>query len=359
MKAPPSRSDLDDRWEKVFVSPELYLRSFDIAADSMTFTPMSVESYRSTSFLDARIQRAQPMDAKVAMRAFIASFDNVRPEPKPLGFIFHTAFCCSTLLSRCLQELGNTLVLREPEPLRALSEGWFNSVESRELRKMREILGVMLSRRFGDEAVVVKATSQCNAIMPELLDMHVGTRAVFLYSDLGESIASFLKNPERRREAREFLISMRHVLPWDLSLEDCQRLIDASVVALLWVLQVGRYCELASGRYGDRLIALNCNNLLRDPAGILSRVAKHLEIEAAPSEIEAAVSGSAFTLHAKERDATFGLDDRRADMRRLHETNDAEIRFASAWVKTLPLWESIPNPLPSELEVAPGAENVL
>lgn len=105
------------------------------------------------------------------------------------------------------------------------------------------------------------------------------------------------------------------------------------MVGLLWVLQVKRYCDLASGGFGDRLIALNCNLLLTDPAATLGRVAEHLEIDAGRSEIEEAVSSSAFTMHAKERDAGFSLENRRADIQRLFDTYGVEIRFASAWVR--------------------------
>ncbi len=120
MKAPASKNELDALLDNIFVSPELYLQSYDITRNTMTFTPMTAETYRSTSFLDERIHQAQPVDARVDLNSFIDTFENVRPTPRPLGFIFHTGFCCSTLLARCIQELENTLVLKEPVPLRTL-----------------------------------------------------------------------------------------------------------------------------------------------------------------------------------------------------------------------------------------------
>ena len=359
MKAPASKNDLDALWENIFESPELYLQSFDIAQNTMTFTPMTEETYRSTSFLDERIHRPQSVNARVDMNDFIDTFENARPTPRPLGFIFHTAFCCSTLLARCVQELEETLVLKEPVPLRTLSEGWFDSTKARTNRRMRDMLGVLLSRRFGAEAVVVKATSVCNNIMPELLEMHDETRAVFIYSSLEESIASFLKNPERRQEAREFLFSMKNLLPQDVTIEDCQRLIDASVVAVLWVLQVGLYCELASTRFSGRLVALNCNQLLADPVGAVLLTAKHLGIKSSRSAVEDVVSGSAFAMHAKVPKFAFSREDRRTDLQRLAGTYGDEIRCASEWVRRLALWARIPTTLPAELIVDPAAKNML
>lgn len=358
MKAPASKNELNALFEDIFVSPELYLQSFDIAGNAMTFTPMTQETYRSTSFLDERIHRAQSMDAKVDLNGFIGTFDNVRPAPKPLGFIFHTGYCCSTLLARCIQELENTLVLKEPDPLRILSEGWFESTNAQTYRKMGDVLGVLLSRSFGDEAVVVKATSVCNNLMPELLEMHEKTRAIFIFSSLEESIASFLKSPARREEARVFLSRMKNLFPRDLSIEDCQRLIDANVVALLWLLQVELYCQLASTRFSGRLAALNCNQLLADPVAALLLVAKHLGIESSRSAVEDVVSGSAFALHAKEQNLGFSREDRRTDFQRLTEIYGEEIRFATQWAGRLPMWNSIPSRLPAELIVDPNALNM-
>lgn len=359
MKKPASKNELDALWENIFESPELYLQSIDLTGKTMTFTPMTTETYRSTSFLDERIHQAQSVNANVDMNDFIATFDDSRPTPRPLGFIFHTAYCCSTLLARCIQDLEDTLVLKEPVPLRTLSEEWFHSTNAGACRKMRDMLSVLLSRRFGDEAVVVKATSLCNNIMPELLDMHEKTRAVFIFSGLEESIASFLKSPDRREEARAFLNSMRNLLPEGLKLEDCQRLIDANVVALLWVLQVRAYCELASTRFSGSLVALNCNQLLADPVGALLLAANHLGIGCSRSTVEDVVSGSAFSMHAKLRGSGFSREDRRTDLLRLADRFGEEIRFASQWVRRLPLWEHIPATLPAELIVDPAVENVL
>ena len=47
------------------------------------------------------------------------------------------------------------------------------------------------------------------------------------------------------------------------------------------------------------------------------------------------------------------------DMRRLSETYGAEIRFASEWVRRLPLWQQIPVTLPSEVIVDPTVKSML
>lgn len=343
-----SIQELDALFKNVFVSPELYLRSFDITADSMTFTPMTAETYRSTSFLDHRMVSAHPMNANVKLSAFVDTFSRLGLAPRPIGFIFHTAFCCSTLLARCLQEMRSTLVLKEPLPLRTLSEHWFDDIDGPAHRNMRDVLAALLSRRFRNEAVVIKATSYCNNIMAELMDMHESTRGVFIYSDLEESISSFLGAPGRRAEARKFLTIMKNLLPGDISIEDCQALIDAQTAALLWMLQVRRYCELVTNRLRGRLVALNCRRFLDDPIKSLIYVAEHLGITDSGAVAEKAVASSTFTFHAKIPQRAFDKEDRRADIERKQERYGNEIDYSVKWARGLPIWNGIPERLPEE-----------
>jgi len=156
---PQSPSQVSDRasaqalFKDVFAGPELFLSSLDVTGNTMSFTPMSLETYRSSDFLDHRMHRTAGSDIKLDSNTFVALFDRFNPEQKPLSFIFHTGYCCSTLLARCLENLNQTLVLKEPAPLRRLSECWFTKSQEYDLRKLNKIVGILLSRRFSEESV--------------------------------------------------------------------------------------------------------------------------------------------------------------------------------------------------------------
>ena len=113
---PQSPSQVSDRasaqalFKDVFAGPELFLSSLDVTGNTMSFTPMSLETYRSSDFLDHRMHRTAGSDITLDSNTFVALFDRFNPEQKPLSFIFHTGYCCSTLLARCLENLNHTLV---------------------------------------------------------------------------------------------------------------------------------------------------------------------------------------------------------------------------------------------------------
>ena len=46
----------------------------------------------------------------------------LRAEARPIHFIFHTGYCCSTLLCRALDVPGVSMALKEPQIMYAISE---------------------------------------------------------------------------------------------------------------------------------------------------------------------------------------------------------------------------------------------
>jgi hypothetical protein len=335
----------------IFAGPELFLSSLDLARNTLRFTPMSPESYRSSDFLDDRMDRSTGSDVTMDSNAFIALFDRVNPEQKPLNFILHTGYCCSTLLARCLENLDATLVLKEPAPLRQLSECWFTRSKTHDLRKLNKIVGMLLSRRFSEESVIVKATSHCINMMPELLELHSDNKAVFLFSSLEESLACYLKDPLRRREARFYLGVISELVPPDLPLGPRLAIIDAQIVALLWMIQVRFYGQIAKSLSGERLLALNCNDFLNDPPRTLERVADHFGIPATKADLRLVLESHTFNRYAKGQHMAFDRATRRAHLDWVADLYAKEIEFAMHWAKNLPIWSGLNASLPNELDL--------
>ncbi len=335
----------------ILASPELCLSSLDVRRNTMLFTPMSLETYRSSDFLDARMHRAGRSDVTVDLNDFVALFEHFNSQPKPLSIIFHTAYCCSTLLARCLENLNQTLVLKEPALLRQLSEAWFTKLPGHDLQKLNRVVGTLLSRRFSQESVIVKATSHCINMMPELLGLHADNRAVFLFSSLEDSLACYLKDVRRRREARFYLGVMGELVPPDLLLEAKFTNNDAQIIALLWMVQVRFYCQISESLSGGRLIALNCDDFLDTPALALERVASYFGISTTERALQDVLGSDAFKRYAKGQHIDFDREFRRAHLIWVSDLYAKEIEVATKWTRSLPLWSEIPEYLPNQLQL--------
>src|SRR5690348_13589887 len=102
----------------------------------------------------------------------------------PMHFIFHTAFCCSTLMLKALDVPGRTFGLKEPDVLINLANRFIRSDDPENRERLRLVLR-LLSRPFeSGETMIVKPTNFANRLIMPVLEMSPGTRAVLLYSDV-------------------------------------------------------------------------------------------------------------------------------------------------------------------------------
>jgi hypothetical protein len=91
--------------------------------------------------------------------AALAGFADAR-ERDPLGLIFHMSRCGSTLLSRLLGTVPDTLMLSEPQPLNALLAG--TSPMANEVllaQALRCLVRALGQRRFGEKTYLLKLSS--------------------------------------------------------------------------------------------------------------------------------------------------------------------------------------------------------
>ncbi|HEX3766235.1 MAG TPA: hypothetical protein VHW23_46400 [Kofleriaceae bacterium] len=142
-----------------------------------------------TSFLDTRIDA--PPDPGISIDA--AQVAATALPAAPIGWLFHTSFCASTLLARCLHRAPAATALKEPLVLRRLSDarhrGW-------PLDGLVAPAVALLARAWHPGgAVVLKPTHVALNIAGDLLAAAPGSRAVILTSSLPDFLISNLKKP--------------------------------------------------------------------------------------------------------------------------------------------------------------------
>lgn len=144
-----------------------------------------------SSFLDTRIEappgESQPLPVSDA-EAAAAGLPRAR-----VGWIFHTSFCASTLLARCLHLAPFTVALKEPLVLRRLSDarhaGW--SIEG----LVAPSLALLARPWHPGGAVVIKPTHVALNVAAELMAATPDSRAVIATSSLADFLVSNLKKP--------------------------------------------------------------------------------------------------------------------------------------------------------------------
>jgi len=100
-------------------------------------------------------------------------------------FIFHSAFCCSTLMARALDVEGVSCVLREPRSLTDLGEMKPSSgLPNEQKLALKVVLDLMQRPRLPGEKTVIKPVNLVNPLIEYMMDIRPHSRALLMYASL-------------------------------------------------------------------------------------------------------------------------------------------------------------------------------
>lgn len=330
--------------------PEAYLYAWDFKADEARFLPLDRDALARSSFLDQRIA-ADLSTVRPAGISEVLAHPVGRPD-RPPAFIFHTAFCCSTLLARSLDLPGQTLVLREPATLLQLADlkRGLAATERRLPALLAPTLNLLVRPFAPRERVLIKPTNLVNNLIPELLAACPGARVLILYDGLEAFLISVLKRP------RESERGIAHFL--DRLLRDpAARLFPGEVTgvsglprqaALAWALQRHALASWLDTRPGNVRI-LDTPRLLGEPLAALQAAAGWLDLGISGKSLQDVSAGPIWKQHAKHSGHGY-TPTRRGEEQALARRVLAEpLRQATDWAAHVP--GLIPQPLPPDLQL--------
>lgn len=355
MDQPPFPVDRRDDGSLPGPSPEYFPIRLAPEANALALVPMSEQIYRTVNFLD---DREIPMDGarEVPLDAAIRAMDALRPPLRPLHWIFHVAFCGSTLVSRCLEQLPTAFVLKEPYAVHDMADrqrrrndvpataiGWHDSLR---------LLIALLGRTYRDEQVaIVKPTDASTNLVRDVLEINPGSRALFQYVGVEEFLLAMLGDRVRMGFVRERLQDLAVLFPDEAAFrrDAWHSLPDASQAACLWVLHLRLYANFAGSAAGDRCRSLDFARFLRDPQESLAAMARYFGLGCSPRDIEAAIA-TCMAVHSKATRTAFSAADRAARLKSAAETYRHDIDASVAWARRqfpdLDALQAPPNALP-------------
>lgn len=336
------------RFPRLFSSPEFYPLRLDFVRRTVDFVRMTPETYRASSFLD---HRTCPADAGL----FRAGLDDLleyhaaeRLRAGRIRYILHTAFCCSTLLARCLEALPSCLVLKEPHALTQLADvrpggpmphpELAGVVPAQEWARVLELVLTLLARTYrpGD-AVLIKVNDRCNALGGTFLERDPESKALFAYTGLRSFLLSVIKDEGRRqwlRRDRLPLIREEMFSHPELGRVAVDRLTEAEGAACLWLHRVYAYRRLRREFTPRRAPAVNSGALPDCPERTLRRAAKVLDVPADGAALSAAAGGDTLRRYSKDPHRPYNARSRDRELSELEARFGAEADAGVAWAKS-------------------------
>ncbi|WP_333702406.1 hypothetical protein [Sphingobium yanoikuyae] len=224
------------------------------------------------------------------------------PLPAPLHFIFHSAYCCSTLLAAAFDRPAIAMGLKEPVLLNDIV-GWrHRGAKGPEAARALDHGLRLLARPFSaGEAVVIKPSNLINPLIPGIMAMWPSARALFLHAPLDAYLASIArKGMWGRLWVRDLFGKLLREGMVDLGVapSDYLGLTDIQIAALGWLAQHAQFQALTAP-LGERVRTLNSDALIARPGESMTALARHFDIAFSDDDIAAIVAGPIFGRNAK------------------------------------------------------------
>jgi len=259
--------------------------------------------------------------------------------PGRLHFLFHSAFCGSTMLVRSFDRPGVAMGLSEPVLFNDVVGFRRRGAAPPAVARLADCAIRLTARPFAaGEAVVVKPSNVINPLAQLLLALNADARAVFLYAPLETFLVSVArKGLECRlwaRELAEGYLTDGLFAPLGLGPADILRQTDLQVAAVGWLAQHRHFAELADKLGAQRVALLDSEALTAAPARALAAVARHYGLSLEESTAAEIAAGPAFSRHSKLGSA-YSSEMRRSDYAAARAAHGEEIAMVVAWAEKL------------------------
>lgn len=318
---------------------------YDETNDTIQFRFVSREAQREMTFLtDFEIG-----DAPLAVFARADCLAEARKRELPtVRMIFHSAYCCSTMLARAFDIPGVSFGLREPQILNDVSGLQLRRKDPRQVAAAMDIALLLLARPLGGgEVNVIKPSNLLNPMIPLVTAMRPDVRGLLLHAPLDVFLGSVArKEVEGRAWVRELMWKLIHLGSLErfgFTEEELYRQTDLQAAATAWLAQQGLFADTATGNPQFR--TLDSETLLKRPADSLAALGALLELDFNPAEV---VAGPAFRTHSKDR-SDYSVAQRAKEGERGRSMHAREIEIVLAWAMRLAEHAGVSLKLPSPL----------
>ncbi len=308
---------------------------YDPGNDSYRFARVDPELLGRVAFLDRRL--GEVWEQTVAVPASQAQ-PRASAAPPP-AFLFHTAFCGSTLLARALHAPPRCVALKEPVPLYALALTTLHAGSAHSAANTEERLSqtlALLARPWAEGGrVLIKPTNGANRLLSRILACCPDSRVVLLYSGLDDFLVSCLKKLPQAETLMRWMAEQLvpgTSLPQRLGIPEGHRYNFVESCVLTWYAQIERYADALDGDAADRIRSLDMQAMLDTPLRATDAAATWLGLEAAREGIAARVA-DVFARDAKSPERAHGRERRAAEAEAVKGRYGELIARALGWAR--------------------------
>jgi hypothetical protein len=324
-------------------SPDYLAYKFNFATENVEFLPLSKSDIRRVSSLSREFIDSSRQLIPVPL-AQLAPMLNSPAKPlveNPPRFIFHTAFCASTFLSRCLDVEGISIGLREPQILLDAANAkrlkWSSRSTSIDYRQMPKLALLLLQKHAApSENLIIKPINSVNNIIPELMQITGSAKSLMLYTDAKNFLLSTLKKGEESKFAvRAMFDLIRCDFPHleKLRVTDTIHMTDLKIILTLWRLQI-KQAELALRTFAPQnvMASLYGEQLIENPLNALRAANQFLDLGISSDQLDQIASSDRRFMDAKNASQQFSVEKRNEAYAKVESFYGGELDKGLGWM---------------------------
>jgi hypothetical protein len=331
---------------RMVLGPEWLAHRYDEATDQIRFVEYDRATRASVPFLTDQYLPAKPYKALRRNEALAMATMDAK-----LHCIFHSGFCCSTLLASCFDQPGLATAFSEPMILNDVV-GWRNrGATPAAVGTLLNDALTLLSRPFaGDPVALIKPSTLLNGLAPAMMRLRPQARAILIHAPLRDFLISIAKKGiDGRLWARTLFLSMRREgLTRSLGFDDEAFFgqTDLQIAACAWLGQQAAFAALAE-QHADRIRTIDSVQFLDQPEATIRKVAELFGLSLADEAVAAALAGP-LQRNSKDR-SSFSREERESEYSRALDLHGDEIRKVEVWPTEVAKATAIRLQLPAPL----------
>jgi len=333
----------------LFVSPDWYPLKMDFERRYVTFVHMSQTAYRESTFHASRAAHRYGKDAiEIRLDDILLAAADIPAVAKPVHFILHCGLCCSTLLTRYLDLLPSSVVMKEPHLLTQLA-----LARNRGIADWQEIFDLslrLLTRTYGPaEIATIKTNIPCNPLGTRFLQHSQQATLTFVMISIRDFMLAVLKDEYRRGLVRFWNRDLSdNATGCALPFADIQtdKLSVEQHAACFWLRTRFLCDDLASGRERSRVMVLNGQRIADSPRDVLSDVAGRCGRTVNEEQLRWLIDHPSVHQHSKNTSRRYDAQSRRNELEELQQQYGKQIDAALDWAMSFginPDWLTIPE----------------
>lgn len=323
--------------------PEWLAHRYDPIHDAVHFLVADRDLRRSSPFLtDEHLPAGN--------EPLIVRRSELRIERKRVHFIFHSAYCCSTLLASALDIAGHAMALKEPVLLNDIV-GWRQRRAAPDAvsQVLDDGLSLLARPFLPDEATIIKPSNVVNGLATAMMTLRPQAKAILLYAPLEAYLASIARKGMTGRLWVRELLSRQMVdglIDLGFSPKDYLLQTDLQVAAIGWLAQFKLFADMAT-RWPDRVRTLDSEVLTQNPKYALQIASSFFDMSPSDEALTAIVD-TVFARNSKDG-SYFAAGQRDSDRNKGMTIHAAEIEQVRDWAWAVARHAGVPITLAEPL----------